>query len=144
MATPPRILFDLNVILDVLQRRAPHYEASAGALAAAETGRVIGLVAAHSLTTLFYLASRSHSSATAKVMLSDLLRILSVAGVRQSESEQALALPYDDFEDATQMAAAVGAGAEYIVTRDLDGFRAGPLRAIRPAELPALLIGIEE
>jgi predicted nucleic acid-binding protein len=47
-----RVLFDTNVILDVLLDREPHVEASATAWATAETGRVEGMLAAHAVTTL--------------------------------------------------------------------------------------------
>src|SRR5438876_595955 len=98
MVATPRVLFDLNVILDVLQRREPFYAMSARVLACAETGRVEGLVAAHSLTTLFYLVSRDLSADQARVALSELLRFLSVAAVDGPVIEQALGLPYPDFE----------------------------------------------
>jgi hypothetical protein len=52
---------------------------------------------------------------------------------------QALQLPYRDFEDAVQMAAAVRVGAAYLVTRNVADFRTGPLPALQPAELLALL-----
>ena len=47
-------------------------------------------------------------------------------------------------EDAVQMAAARQAGADYLVTRDRAGYAAGPLPALAPAELLALLPGSEE
>jgi predicted nucleic acid-binding protein len=53
--------------------------------------------------------------------------------------EQALALPYRDLEDAVQMAAAQQAGADCLVTQDRSGYTAGPLPALAPAELLALL-----
>ena len=134
-----RVLFDLNVILDVLLRREPFYAASARALSLAETGRVEGLVAAHSLTTLFYLAARDQSPEQARVILGELLRFLSVAGVDGTVIEQALHLPYRDFEDAVQMMAAVQAGAAYVVTRNAADYRGGPLPALQPAELLALI-----
>jgi hypothetical protein len=40
-------LIDLNLVLDVLQKREAFHAASAGVLACAETGPVEGLVAAH-------------------------------------------------------------------------------------------------
>ncbi len=61
-----RALLDINVILDVLQRRHPFYDDSAAVLAAAETGKIIGLVAAHSVTTLFYLLAKYGSPETAR------------------------------------------------------------------------------
>ena len=50
-----RILFDTNVILDVLLDRRPYAEASAAAWEAVETGSVEGLLAAHAITTIHYL-----------------------------------------------------------------------------------------
>src|SRR5438067_10625447 len=100
-----RVLFDLNIILDVLQRREPFYGMSARAPACAESSQVVGLVAAHSLTTLFYLVARDQSAAQARVIRGELLRFLAVAAVDGSVIEQALNLPYRDFEDAVQMMA---------------------------------------
>jgi hypothetical protein len=53
--------------------------------------------------------------------------------------EQALNLPYPDFEDAVQMMAAVRSGVSYLVTRNVRDYGMGPLRALQPAELMALL-----
>ena len=46
--------------------------------------------------------------------------------------------------DAVQMAAARQAGADYLVTRGRAGYAAGPLPALAPAELLALLPGRDE
>lgn len=139
MATKLSVLIDLNVILDVLQRREPFYAMSARVLACAETGIVEGWVAAHSVTTLFYLLAKYQSADQARVTLSELLSFLSVAAVDQAVIEQALKLPYRDFEDAVQMMAAVRTGAEYLVTRNVQDYESGPLPAIRPAELLPLV-----
>ncbi len=138
-----RALLDLNVILDVLQRRQPFYDDSAAVLAAAETGRLTGLVAAHSVTTLFYLLARYGSADQARVHTLELLSVLEVAPVDRHVLEQTLALPYRDLEDAVQMAAARQAGADYLVTRARAGYAAGPLPALAPAEILALLPGGE-
>ena len=138
-----RALLDINVILDVLRRRQPFYDDSAAVLAAAETGRLTGLVSAHSVTTLFYLMAKHGSPDAARVHTLELLSILEVAPVDGHVLEQALALPYPDLDDAVQMAAARQAGADYLVTRDRAGYAAGPLPALAPAELLALLPGRE-
>jgi predicted nucleic acid-binding protein len=139
MAARPSVLIDLNVILDVLQRREPFYVTSARVLACAETNLIEGWVAAHSVTTLFYLVARHQSAERARVVIGELLSFLSVAAIDQAVIEQALTLPYDDFEDAVQMMAAVQVDAQYLVTRDLRDYRDGPLPAIQPAELLALV-----
>ena len=139
MAQKIRVLFDLNIILDVLQQREPFYEISAQLLAYAETGRIKGFIEPHSLTTLFYLIEKDQSSAHAKVTITSLLQVLDVASIDQSTIEQALSLPYRDFEDAVQMMAAVQCKAEYLVTRNVKDFQPAPLSVIQPSELLALI-----
>ena len=65
-----RILFDTNVVLDVLLDRRPCVEASASAWAAAETGIVMGLLAAHAVTTIHYLIRKEMGSNQAKQAIS--------------------------------------------------------------------------
>jgi predicted nucleic acid-binding protein len=139
MDPKPRILVDANVVLDVLQRREPHYILSAQVLARVELGLVEGALAAHTWTTLYYLISRGVSAEHARAMLSDLLQFFVVAPVNQAVIQHALSLPYQDLEDAVQMAAAVHYGADYVVTRDVQDYAAGPLPALSPAEFLALL-----
>jgi predicted nucleic acid-binding protein len=141
MASKIKVLFDLNVILDVLQEREPFYEISAQLLAYAETGKVQGFIAPHSLTTLFYLIQKDKSSAHAKVTITNLLQILKIATIDQSTIEQALSLSYKDFEDAVQMMAAVQCKADYLVTRNVKDFQPAPLSVIQPSELLALIKG---
>jgi predicted nucleic acid-binding protein len=139
MARLLRLLIDTNVILDVLQRREPHFLDSARVVAAAESGRCQGVVAAHTVTTIFYLVAKYSSPETARLQISEMLRFLDVAGVDRAVLLQALTMPYADFEDAVQMTAAGAAGADFIVTRDLGDFARGPLPALTPAEALALL-----
>ena len=134
-----RALLDANVVLDVLQRREPWFGDSAAVVAAAERGRFEGLLAAHTATTVFSLMAGHVSRNAARVQLSELLRFLQVAPVVQAVLTQALALPYADLEDGVQMAAAGQAGADYVVTRDRALYAAGPLPALTPGEMLALL-----
>lgn len=133
------VLFDLNILLDVLQARPQFYELSAKLLACAETGKIQGWLAAHSITTLFYLFSKSHSPDQARVTLTSLLQFLQIAPVNQVVIEQALNLPYRDFEDAVQMAAALHIRADYLLTRKEKDFQPSPLPVVQPAELLAVL-----
>jgi hypothetical protein len=139
MAAPVKALFDLNVILDVLQKREPFWADSALALACAETRRVQGFIAPHSLTTLFYLVAKDQSPAVARVSLTSLMQFLSVAPVDGTTMEQALNLPYRDFEDAVLMMAAVQCKADYLVTRNGRDFQPAMVPVIQPAELVVLV-----
>lgn len=139
MAQKIKVLFDLNIILDVLQEREPFYESSAQLLAYAETGKIQGFIAPHSQTALFYLIQKGQTSAHAKVTITNLLQILKVAPIDQSTIEQALSLPYKDFEDAVQMMTAVQCKADYLVTRNVKDFKPAPLSVIQPSELLVLI-----
>jgi predicted nucleic acid-binding protein len=134
-----RALLDANVVLDVLQRRQPWFDDAAAVMASAEGGRFEGFLAAHTATTIFYLMARHVSRDAARVQVSELLRFLRGAPVDHTVLTHALALPYADLEDGVQMAAAVQAGADYVVTRDRALYAAGPLPALAPGELLALL-----
>lgn len=127
-----RILFDVNVVLDVLLDRKPHVEASAAAWAAVETGTAQGLLAAHAVTTVHHLIRKESGAAKAKVLLSAILRVFDVAAVDSAVIEEALRLSCSDFEDAVTAAAAQHAHCDYIVTRDPKGFRGSPVRSLTP------------
>lgn len=139
MASKLKALLDVDVLLDVFTQRHPYYENSATLLALIERGKMKGMAAAHGLTTLFYLTAKYTSNSQARMAISELLQLLSVAVVNQQVIEQALALPMGDFEDAVQMAAAMQSGADYLVTRNVKDYKSSPLPAIRPAELIPLL-----
>lgn len=133
-----RVLFDLNVVLDVLAQRQPHYPDAARVWVYVESGQMEGLLAAHSVTTLFYLLRRQLGLSQAKVALHDVLRVFQVAPVDQEVIRAALILDWNDFEDAVQATAAVAAGAAYLITRNEADFAGSPVPAIHPANFPVL------
>jgi predicted nucleic acid-binding protein len=134
-----QVLYDVNVVLDVLGNREPHAEASSAALGLAEAGKVEGVIAAHTVTTLHYLLERELGRAAARRALSALLGFLTVEAVDGARLRQALAMGWKDFEDAVQAACAETAGVDYLVTRDAKGFKTAATRTVTPAELVALI-----
>lgn len=133
------ILVDTNVIMDIFTRRQPFYTASAGVWAAVENDLVDGLIAAHGVTTLFYLVERYTNHQQAVLAISDLLRVFRVAAVDQNVLMQAMALNWRDFEDAVQVCAAIEAGGRYIISRDATGFAGAGLPVLSPADMLQLL-----
>lgn len=134
-----RILFDINVVLDVLLARKPWAADSALLLDAAERRKITGHVAAHTLTTAYYLIARSAGPVKAATAVTDLLRFLDVVPLESADFAQALVLGMTDFEDAVQAAAAAKIGADYVATRNAKDFKASPVKARTPAELLSLL-----
>lgn len=139
MATKSIVFIDINVILDVLQRREPFYEASAHVLAGVETGELEGFIAAHSITTLFYLIQKDQSSAQARASITSLLQILKIAPVTQSTIDRALNLEYSDFEDAVQMISALECKADYLITRNIADYTPPLLPVIQPIDFLGII-----
>lgn len=134
-----RVLFDVNVVLDVLLDRKPHAAGSAAAWAAVETGQAEGLLAAHAVTTIHYLVRKETGSAKARGIVSAILRVFAIAEVNSAVLQDALQLTCSDFEDAVTAAAARTTSCDYIVTRDPRGFRGSPVRPLTPEAVIPLL-----
>lgn len=134
MASKPSILIDLNVLLDVLQKREPFYKASAELLAEVETGRVEGFIAAHSVTTLFYLIQKGNSPADARATITNLLQFIKILPVDQNTIEQALNLNFRDFEDAVQMICAVQRKVGCLITRNIKDYQPALLPVMQPVD----------
>ncbi|MSP62355.1 MAG: PIN domain-containing protein [Myxococcales bacterium] len=128
-----RVLYDTNVLLDVLLRREPHFADSARALDAAGQRKVEGYLSGHSVATVAYVVQKQIGRAHGRTLLSQLLANLKVAAVTDRAVRQALATDFSDFEDALCHAAAEEAGAAVIVTRNVRDFRRGTIPAIDPA-----------
>lgn len=137
---PEKILFDVNVILDVIENRAPYVQHSGPVLKRAEGGHVHGYVCASSIDTLAFLLRRSCSSAKTHSILQDLLRILSVATVDEQVVRLALAARWGDPEDAILYYAAKNAGCTKIVTRNKRDFKLADssIAIVLPSELTVL------
>jgi len=139
MASNYKVLIDLNIILDALQHRQLYYEFSARILANAENQTIEGFISARSVTTLFYIIAKDSSADLARGVLTQLLSFLQVAAVTQETIEQALNLPYRDFEDAVQIIAALQSGVDYLVTRNPQDYKPPIIPVLQPAEFLALV-----
>ncbi len=134
-----RILIDLNVVLDVLLDRSPHAEAAAAVWALVERREVEGLLAAHCVTTLHYLATRARGREFGDRCVADVLTVFAVAPVDGAVLADALALRWARFEDAVCAAGARAAGCQLITTRDPRGFKGSACPALTPTETLAAL-----
>ncbi len=134
-----RILVDLNVVLDVLLDRAPHVEAAAAVWELVERREAEALLAAHCVTTLHYLATRSRGRDFGDRCVSDVLSVFAVAPVDRAVISAAVALRWADFEDAVCAASAHAAGCHWITTRDPRGFKGSACPALTPTATLAAL-----
>ena len=138
-----RIFLDTNVVLDVLAERKLCFADSAAVLSFLESDDVEGFVAAHTMTTLYFLIEKALDGRKARTALLDLLKLVRVAPVDQSLLLKALSLAWDDFEDAVQGACAVEIGADYFITRNAADFAGLSIPVQSPAEFLSMLKGLE-
>jgi predicted nucleic acid-binding protein len=134
-----RLLLDVNVMLDVLLDRRPFADAASAVWALVERGVAEGYISAHAITTLHYLNARDVGAVTARETADALLTVFDVAPVDRSVLNAALALGWNDFEDAVTAAAARRAQCDVIVTRNPKDFRRSPVRVLTPIEVVAWL-----
>ena len=135
----PRLLIDTNVVLDVLLDRAPWVEDATALLDAIAKGQAEGHLAAHSVTTVYYIVERERNRAVAATAVSDLLQLLNVVPLAGAAFERALGLGLRDYEDGVQTAAALQIGADCLVTRNAKDFKGVPVTVRSPGEVLALL-----
>ncbi len=132
-----RILFDTDVILDLLLERQPFFPEAATALNMASQGQVIGFVSAHAVTTLFYILSRKVKPEKARDIIGELLKTLSVAPVTEKVVRSALASKIKDFEDAVTHFAAVEERVAMIVSRNIKDYSQSEIPVVLPEVLVA-------
>ncbi|WP_018716313.1 type II toxin-antitoxin system VapC family toxin [Arhodomonas aquaeolei] len=128
------ILLDLNVILDVVQQREPHYRPSAAVLERVIRGYDRACLPAHALTTVHYIVARYQNSAKANNAVDWMLRYMTVAPITHAVAIRARALDWPDFEDAMVAAVAEAAECTTIVTRNVRDFESSPVPALTPCE----------
>jgi len=128
------ILLDLNVLLDVIQKREPHYAASAGVIELAIRGDEKAALPAHAMTTVHYIVGRYQGGGKANEVVDWLLRYFEVAAIDRPQLLRARALGWVDFEDAVVAAAAESSGCQTIVTRNVKDFARSPVPAMTPEE----------
>lgn len=134
------VLFDTNIILDVLEKRLPFYDSSKSVLESCVYGDVTGYIALHSISNLFYILRKRYSAADRRRLLLDILDLLQVAGTDHKSVRNALQREdFSDFEDCLQDECAKQIHADYIVTRNTNDFSTSDIPAILPDDLLKIL-----
>ncbi len=134
-----RVLFDTNVLLDVLLAREPFARAAVELLALVDKGRIDGLLCATTVTTIHYLATKAIGSAAAGRHMRTLLDIFDIAEVNREVLSSSLQVSMKDFEDAVLHEAAIAADASGIVTRNVKDFAKSRIPIYAPEEFLALM-----
>lgn len=127
------VTVDINVLLDVFQKREPHYAASAQVVSMGAAGTLTGVCPAHGLTTLYYLVRKHGSIPDAEAAMDRVLRHFQIGNLDSAGWREARLLPLADFEDAAVSTVAKATGSAFIITRNVGDFAASIVPAIAPA-----------
>lgn len=130
-----KIMIDLNVVLDVVQKRMPYYDHSAAVISKVLDRDMTGVLPGHAITTIYYLVDKHISRQKADAVIDWLLQNFEVVPLHKTHFLRARDLAMSDFEDAVVASLAEAAGCDWIVTRNISDFQKSPIAAITPTEL---------
>jgi predicted nucleic acid-binding protein len=129
-----KVLLDLNVLLDVVQNRVPHYHDSASVLSLARLGEIQAALPVHAFTTLYYILAKAAGKPKAGQTIDWLLAHFEVAIADRAVLRRARQLPLADFEDAVVASLAEAGQCDHIITRNVPDFAGSPVPALTPTD----------
>lgn len=129
-----RLLIDGNIILDVLQKREPHYENSAKIWKMCETDMAAGYVSALTFSNLIYVMRKELDEKKISEVYKKLSLIFKFVDLKASDVSAAVDMQWEDFEDAVQAATAKRIHADYIITRNVKDFSKSEVAVFSPTE----------
>ena len=135
-----RVLIDTNVILDVLLKRSPFYEAAIEVLKLSVREDIQEFVLASAITDIYYIAYKNmRDKAVVRELLKKLLLIVSVAGVSEEEIQKALELGWKDFEDSVQYSVALLNEMNGLITRNVKDYSSSEIQVWEPNQFLELV-----
>lgn len=130
-----KILIDTNILLDYLLTREPFYTNAEKIVHACVEGQAKGCIAAHSISNMFFILRKDYNAKERREVLINLCSIFDVEGIDKSKLFSGLQNEnFSDFEDCLQMECAKAYNAEYIITRNVDDYKASEIQAILPED----------
>jgi len=134
-----KILFDTNIILDILLLRKPFYTSATFLLSEVEQGNIEGYLCPTTITTIGYLVSKVKGADGSKKLIKNLLNIFKLTGLNKSIFENACDHKISDYEDAVLHESAQMNNIEGIVTRNIKDFKYASLKIYDPEELIGII-----
>ena len=130
-----RVLVDTNIVLDYLLEREPYAESAKKIVVGCKQKKVIGCIAAHTVSNMFFILRKTYSVEDRRTILKDICKLFDVEGIDRLKIIQALDnSDFKDFEDCLQMQCAKSFRADYILTRNLADYRDSEIACISPEE----------
>ena len=130
-----RILVDTNIVMDILLKREPRFEASYGAIRYAIEQGCECFISAATVADIFYLIQRELKNVDeARKSIERMLTLFEIADVQDTDIRSAPSSSMHDFEAAVVHAIAVRYRADMILTRNTKDFTETSMPIYTPGE----------
>jgi len=117
-----RILFDTNIVLDLIQAR-PGYEAAAQILQRQEDGELDICVSILSMADIAYVLRKTVAASLIVPTLKQISAIVTVVPIDNAQLQDAILLEGPDFEGILQLCCAVANDCSIVVTHNPRNFK---------------------
>jgi len=129
-----KILLDTNIVLDLLLQRKPFCDDAKTIFELIESNKISGYLCATSITTIYYLISKSTDRLKADEIIENLLQLFNIADVNKNILLKSLQNNGKDFEDSVIYTSAEYFKVDFIITRDKKGFKQSNIKVKQPKE----------
>ncbi|HZY37616.1 MAG TPA: PIN domain-containing protein [Mucilaginibacter sp.] len=117
------LFIDSDILLDLILKRNPFYEWALGLFFLIDEKKYSGCTSVHSLLNVHYIAKKTVGEKSARASIKLLSNKINIVQENLSIVEKALESDISDFEDAVQHYAAVSAGTNFIITRNIKDYK---------------------
>jgi len=129
-----KVLIDLNIILDFLNKRNFHQEAARLINMCAENV-LTGYICAHEVTTLSYFLFKEQKDKNKVVTtISTLFDIFQIIPIDETILRASLLSPITDYQDAVIEVSAVKFNIDYILSRNISDFKLSRIPTYTPEQ----------
>lgn len=136
-----KVLFDNNIILDIMLARPAFYDNARKLLEGANNGNYEAYITAAATTDIFYIANKAvKDKQKVYEAFETLLSIVRIIPVDESNVQRALELRWKDFEDAVQYTASEANGIDFIVTRNEKDYELKNILSLSPERFLELCV----
>jgi len=129
-----KVLIDLNIILDFLNKRNFHLEA-AQLINMCVENKISGYICAHEVTTLSYFLLKEQKDKTKVInTITALLDIFNVIPIDETILRDSLISPITDYEDAVIEVSSMKTNIDYIISRNISDFKLSRIPTYTPEQ----------
>lgn len=129
-----RIFIDSDIILDVLAKREPFYNAAAKLFTLIDQDEIKGFTSPIVFANIHYILSKLTSKTFARSSLRKLNTFIHILTIDKRIIEMALDSDFNDFEDAIQYHTAHSNDLQFLITRNKIDYKKSKISIYTPEE----------